>query len=158
MDISYWEEDGSIVWPHGSPSRLLQVQVLKPLTDRFNLDFDRDRARDLDRALTRDLVSASDLALTNAGDLAFAFAPSSSPAPAPAPAPTQFTLLEPSASISISISISFSSCNGQRACFLPMKAFLLIKEHTTESSIYVSKLSDRGNMSNRVTDRRQLLI
>jgi len=54
-DISYWEEDGSFVWPHGSPSRLLQVQVLKALTDRFTSALARASALDLD--LAHDLAS-----------------------------------------------------------------------------------------------------
>lgn len=52
MDISYWEEDGSIVWSHGSPSRLLQEQVLKALIDRLDL------ARDLANNLTLHLANA----------------------------------------------------------------------------------------------------
>ncbi len=77
-DISYWEEDGSVVWSHGSPSRLLQEQVLKALIDHRALAIDRaiDRAIAIDRTLAStidlDHARASTIALARATTSAIA--------------------------------------------------------------------------------------
>ena len=141
VDISYWEEDGSIVWPHGSPSRLLQVQVLKALTDRFNLDFNlTSPTRDLDRALdlaatssapTAPATSSSAIARTPRRDLAFALALASTSHLA-APSHSHAIYLARAFSIYIYIYI-FLFVQRPKGMLPTYEGILLIKERTTET-------------------------
>ena len=66
VDVSYWEENGSVVWSHGGPSRFLQEIVLKDLMDRItqerNIAFTRTSTHERDLASFRDLDRASSLA------------------------------------------------------------------------------------------------